>query len=332
MNTADEYIYRVYTEKSFTQAAKSLFISQPSLSAAIARKEEELGFRIFDRSTKPISLTPQGHVYLDMLEEVTASERTMHLRIQRLSDGKHSSLTVGGSSASAYYLIPTVCGAFYRRYPEISVNVDLGNFGAVSALIERASHFEKLERDELDLVFSYEYDTNKHCGHEICRERLVVAMHRDLITDELFPYALTQEMLLSGEFSKEKEIPHKNFFRDIPFLDFARTSNTGRYMYDLLGDYRTSSHKISYARHSVVHFNMVCAGVGAMLTSDCMVALSNAAPEDVFYFSFPRLISERSIYAVEKKNAVRAQPARYFIELAKQICRNGIPRNRYTNG
>ena len=60
MNTTEKYIYQVYTEKSFSNAAKTLFVSQPSLSTAVAHKEKELGFQIFDRSTKPISLTAQG--------------------------------------------------------------------------------------------------------------------------------------------------------------------------------------------------------------------------------------------------------------------------------
>ncbi len=331
MTTADKYIYQVYTEKSFSQAAKTLFISQPSLSAAVARKEEELGFRIFDRSTKPIALTPQGHIYLDMLEEMVASEKKMRMRVQHLSDGKHSLITVGGSSSSAYYLIPSVCGAFYRRYPEVSISVDLGNFGAVSTLTERLSHFEKLDRGDLDLAFCYEFDADNYSGHEICRERLVAAMHRDLIPEKLSPYALTKKELLSGNCPQDKEITQKNAFRGVPFLDFHRTSNTGRYMHELLGNYAPSACNISYARHSIVHFNMMCAGVGAILTSDCVIALSNADPENILYFSFPRPASERSIYAVMKKNAVETPPIRHFLDLAKKICREGVPLTLYAN-
>ena len=330
MDTADKYIHRVYTKKSFSQAAKSLFISQPSLSAAVARKEAELGFRIFDRSSKPITLTPQGHIYLDMLEEIDTSEKNMLARVQSLTDGTSSSLAVGGGSSASYYLIPVVCGAFYRRYPHVFVTVDLGNFGAMATLTERLSHFEKLDRAEIDLVFSYEYDSDRYVGHEICRERLVVAMHRNLVTEELMPYALTLNELLSDSIPKEKEIPHKNLLQDIPFLEFGKTGNTGRHMHELLGDYRTSSHKISYARHSMVHFNMMCAGVGAILTSDCVASLFNANTKSILYFAFDKSVSERSIYAVTKKNSVQALPVRHFIDLAKEICSHGFPLNLYT--
>ena len=46
-----EYVYEVYKEKSFSKAAKNLFISQPSLSANIRRVEEKIGYPIFDRSS-----------------------------------------------------------------------------------------------------------------------------------------------------------------------------------------------------------------------------------------------------------------------------------------
>ena len=56
METTAKYAYQVYKKGSFSKAAKSLYISQPSLSSAISRLEGELGFRIFDRSTVPCSL------------------------------------------------------------------------------------------------------------------------------------------------------------------------------------------------------------------------------------------------------------------------------------
>ena len=52
-----EYIYTVYKEKSFSKAAKKLFISQPSLSATVKRIEKKIGAPVFDRSTKPVSYT-----------------------------------------------------------------------------------------------------------------------------------------------------------------------------------------------------------------------------------------------------------------------------------
>ena len=51
-----QYIYEVYKERSFSKAAANLYISQPSLSAAVKKVEEKIGAPIFDRS---VSLLPQ---------------------------------------------------------------------------------------------------------------------------------------------------------------------------------------------------------------------------------------------------------------------------------
>lgn len=55
------YVYEVYRQRSFTRAARALYISQPSLSQMIRKAEGRIGMTIFDRSTSPIGLTePDG--------------------------------------------------------------------------------------------------------------------------------------------------------------------------------------------------------------------------------------------------------------------------------
>ena len=52
-----EYVYEVYKQGSFTKAAKSLYVSQPCLSALVKKTEEKLGFPIFNRNSNPLQLT-----------------------------------------------------------------------------------------------------------------------------------------------------------------------------------------------------------------------------------------------------------------------------------
>ena len=259
------------------------------------------------------------------------SESKMRLRVQKLLNEKHDSIGIGGGSSSVYYLMSSICGAFYRRYPEIEVMIDLGNFSAEALLFEKLSHFQKLDRGGLDVIFCYDYDPNKYFAEPLYSERLVVAMHKELVPEALNPYAVTRDELLHGTYAPEKEIQASNCFRDIPFLDFSRKASTGHYMLELLGDYAMSSCKISNARHSVVHFNMMCAGVGALLTSDCMVALSNVDPEKILYFIFNKEISTRNIYMVTRKDVPLNSSTRKFINVAKEVCGSGKPLAIYNN-
>ena len=65
-----KYIIAVSKENSLNDAAKKLFISQPSLSAAVHSLEEELGFDIFIRSKSGITLTPKGIEFLGYARSV----------------------------------------------------------------------------------------------------------------------------------------------------------------------------------------------------------------------------------------------------------------------
>ena len=64
-----EYVYEVYKERSFSKAAKNLFISQPALSVTIKRIENRIGTPIFDRSTNPVGLTECGQKYIEVIKQ-----------------------------------------------------------------------------------------------------------------------------------------------------------------------------------------------------------------------------------------------------------------------
>ena len=65
-----KYILKTAEEKSFSLAAKKLYISQPSLSQLIAKTEEKIGAPLFDRSATPIQLTYIGEMYVEMARQI----------------------------------------------------------------------------------------------------------------------------------------------------------------------------------------------------------------------------------------------------------------------
>ena len=67
------YVYTVYEEKSFSKAAERLFVSQPSLSAMVKKEESDYGITIFDRTTTPVSLTPDGEYYIRTARRIDIS-------------------------------------------------------------------------------------------------------------------------------------------------------------------------------------------------------------------------------------------------------------------
>lgn len=65
-----EYFLELCRVRSFTKAAESLMVSQPSITKAIRQLEEELGVTLFDRSQKPITITPRGMFFYERVRTI----------------------------------------------------------------------------------------------------------------------------------------------------------------------------------------------------------------------------------------------------------------------
>ena len=75
-----QYAVTVTNSKSMNEAAKELFISQPSLSASIRDLEEEVGVELFRRTNRGISLTPEGEEFIGYAKQVLEQYRLMENR------------------------------------------------------------------------------------------------------------------------------------------------------------------------------------------------------------------------------------------------------------
>ena len=313
METTAKYAYQVYKKGSFSKAAKALYISQPSLSSAISRLESELGFRIFDRSTVPLSLTAEGRIYIESIEEIMESESNMRKRVKELSDTDHGSITVGGSSYSSYLILSDICSEFYRRYPKINVTIDLGNIGSSLVL------HDKLDNNELDILVTYANSHAKCVIEPFFEERMVIAMHKNMPgAQKLQHLALTREEILTKSYSPDREIEDMSVFSNFEFLGFSPKSDTEHRMSKILGNYKSSDYKIENARHSEMHYNLMCAGIGAVLTSSLAIA-QKPYDENILFFMPKSEESYRKIYLAYNLSAKNNQLIKNFIKAAKDI-------------
>lgn len=76
------YIYTICRERSFSKAAARLYMSQPALSTIVRRVERELGVRIFDRSTIPLTLTESGRIFIEAAQKIGDVDSDMMNRLQ----------------------------------------------------------------------------------------------------------------------------------------------------------------------------------------------------------------------------------------------------------
>ena len=312
MELAAKYAYQVYKDKSFTAAAKALYVSQPALSATISRLEKELGICIFDRTKLPLTLTEQGRIYIQSIEEIIESESNMRRKIRELSDMSYGSLTIGGSSFASYFLMSEICGAFHKKYPGIKVTLDIGNVGNSGVL------WDKLKNGEIDLLVTYNSNYNQYILEPIFKERLIIAMHKEMSdSEELSRLALNYEEISIGKYSKEQEIEDLSVFKDIEFIKYPDRTDMTRKMTQMLGDFKTAACEVKNARHSEMQYNLMCAGIGAVITTDLTVRQKQHNAKDILFFLPKSKESYRTIYIARQHSTNDNPIVQNFVEIAK---------------
>ena len=314
MELSAKYVYKVYEVTSITNAAKELYISQPALSASISRLEKELGFRIFDRTTIPLSLTAKGQVYIHMLEDILESEAIMKRRIKRLSEGKTDTLSIGGSGTVSYYLLPTICGEFYKRYPDVRVTLDIGNVGDIYNLNE------KLQAGELDLLLSYMQDNQSYDLTPLFDEKLIIAVPKSLPqAEKLKKYSVTYKELAEHSYPENKRVKDLSIFDGVKFI-----TNINSKMLQLFNDYAITPYSVKNSKNYIMHYNLMRAGIGALLTAETIVLSVADSSEDVLYFVLDHLQAKRTVYLASKVGTPKTAVMKNFIEVARQVCASNI--------
>jgi len=115
----------VASEKSFTKAAETLFLSQPSLSKQIQILENRLGILLLNRENNTISLTESGKVFLQYSERILALCEESCRALNDVKNGDRGNLTVGASQTIGTYLMPRVLALFAQHYPQINIKVQV---------------------------------------------------------------------------------------------------------------------------------------------------------------------------------------------------------------
>ena len=112
----------VATERSFSRAATRLHRTQPAVSQAIKRLEEELDERLFDRSSKGGRLTEAGNILLDYAQRLTRLKDEAEGAVRELQDLRRGRVLIGANEGAVHVLLPVI-GEFRRAHPHAQVEV-----------------------------------------------------------------------------------------------------------------------------------------------------------------------------------------------------------------
>jgi len=116
---------QVAEARSFTIAGRQLGLSSSAIGKAVVRMEERLGVRLFHRSTRSITLTAEGALFLERCRRIFSEIEAAELELSQTQEAPRGTLRVGLPLAGML-MMPTLV-AFMRAYPEIVLDLDFSD-------------------------------------------------------------------------------------------------------------------------------------------------------------------------------------------------------------
>lgn len=140
-----EYILAIYRTGSFTEAAKRLYISQPSLSDQVKRLEEEYSVRIFERSRgKKLKVTEAGKIFVKYAIELTDIKNNLDNELKTYHNTIQSVIKVGIYLTFFYQPVSKLLKRFAQEYPDIKIQY---------TILTSNSLLKRLKDQKLDVIF-----------------------------------------------------------------------------------------------------------------------------------------------------------------------------------
>jgi DNA-binding transcriptional LysR family regulator len=112
----------VANEKSFSRAAEKLLRTQPAVSLAVQRLEQELGEKLIDRSGKELLLTDAGKIAYDFARRFEHLAMDMNTALAEMRDNSAGVLIVGANESTSLYVLQHIV-RYRRMYPKVKVRV-----------------------------------------------------------------------------------------------------------------------------------------------------------------------------------------------------------------
>lgn len=306
-----DYIYAIYKTGSFSKAAEQLFISQPALSIAVRKLEDELGQKLFFRTTGTVELTEAGKAYIDKCEKIRQFEQELTEYFNELDGLLTGELSIGGANISMNYILPDIITAFSAAYP--GIRITLREDSTIS--------LKRLLADEaLDFVIDSnnftdgDFDVNTLFTNRIL---LAVPSQYALSPSEIKPLnatALTAEDIANGRHWDPNITPLPiEAIGDAPFLAlFAETEIFMRFQ-KICEAHHFTPNTIMTFNQQFTAYQFAKKGSGITVIGDTVVRL---APDDgsMRYYTLASDddLCRREIVIAGKRKAYRSKAAETF--------------------
>lgn len=291
-----ESFVAVVEYKSFTEAAKKLYISQPTISTHIQALEKELESKLFTRTTKTIELTKRG------MELYECAVKMLDLRdclLHKWKSADEKIIRLGVSTIPSAYILPEFLPEFCKEHPEIFFHsIQSDSKGIIDGVME--------DRMDVGMV-----------GMECENEHLACIPFYE---DELVLITPVTEHFLELQ---KKEFSMAELFKE-PIILREKGSGTKKAA-DLFlekeGIEKESLQVVAYMNDPEAIKNSVAAGLGISIVSK-KAAENMIREKRLLSFEFSRYTSGRKFYIIYKKDFVLKSFISTFINYIQNYYKN----------
>jgi DNA-binding transcriptional LysR family regulator len=220
---------------SFRKAADAVNISQPALSRRIDKLEAALGVRLFERTTRSVTLTTVGRVFAPSAEQLLDDLDVALLGIRDVASSRLGHVTIACVPSVAYYFLPGVIASFHASYPRIRVKLLDGSANEVlGAVISGEADFgvSFMGSQESEVEFKL-----------LLQEKFVAACRRD------HPLA------------KKKRVSWREMY-EYDYVSVDKTSGNRLLLDQALAEVTPKAPSVCETRHVTTMLGLVEAGLG----------------------------------------------------------------------
>lgn len=291
------YVLTVAEERSFSRAARKLFIAQPSLSQYIAKIEQQMGVLLFDRSVSPLRLTFAGSLYVDAARRILDLHQQLEQQMDDITQLKRGHLRLGISAFRSAYFLPEVLPEFLRCYPGIEVSLLEGSLQELEeAACRGLSDLSILTLPVDEALFAFE---------PILREEILIALPQG------------HPLQTGNEKEKQRESLSLRSLAEEPFI-LLKTGHKLRQISNELFRQAGFQPRVVLETKSIeAAHHLAAAGMGVTLTLDTLIRSRQSEAQSRF-FSIKDAPCFRTLAVAYAKDRYRSEAAQAFVSFLRR--------------
>ncbi|WP_317932627.1 LysR family transcriptional regulator [Halioxenophilus sp. WMMB6] len=282
----------VAQSQSFAEACERIHLSQPALSISIKNLEDALGGALFTRSTRAVSLTPEGERLLPMAKRLLADWDQTLGDISDLFTLARGRLSIAAMPSFAEARLPEALADFRSKFPNIKISLH-------DVLNESVLEMTRAGRVELGICFK-------------------PAVTDDLEFTELFSDEMVALLPVGHALCEQTEITWQAL-QNYPMVALAPPSNVRAYIDDMLAEHDLSLGVEVEVNQLATIKRLVALGVGVSAVP--RMCVDTRLDVDVVYRPLSAPVLSRSIGLVVRKRYTLSSAAKAMREHILQRCK-----------